>query len=109
MEKQLYAEDPRFARSVRKKVPRLDEARRAKLGVVVLLVGFAALIAFFVTSSLLAGVTAFAAMVAGIVLIASSLRDLNVGRGATPEGKNALLGARLQDWEQRFRQRYKRP
>ncbi|MBA2426635.1 MAG: DUF3040 domain-containing protein [Actinobacteria bacterium] len=108
IEKQLYAEDPGFARSVRRRAPRLDEIHRVKLGASVLLIGFVVLIAFFVTGSLLAGVAAFAGMVAGIVLIAGSLRDLSAGRRSEASGRKQRLGALLEEWERRVKQRYKR-
>jgi Protein of unknown function (DUF3040) len=108
IEKQLYEEDPSFARTVRRRVPRMDDARRAKLGVLLFVFGLVSLLAFFVWGSLPAGVFAFAAMVAGIVLVAGSLRGLSSSQGARGSRPREQLGRMLSEWEQRVRQRYKR-
>lgn len=107
IEKQLYQEDPAFARGVRKSAPRMDEIRRTKWGIVTFLVGFACLIAFFVTGWVIAGVAAFASMVAGIVLVAGALREIAAGRRSTDPGRREAVAQWLAEWEKRVRQRYK--
>lgn len=107
IEKQLYQEDPAFARGVRRSAPRMDEIRRTKWGIVTFLVGFACLIAFFVTGWVIAGVAAFASMVAGIVLVAGALREIAAGRRSTDPGRREAVAQWLAEWEKRVRQRYK--
>ena len=108
IEKNLYQEDPGFARGVRRSTPRLQESRRARVGLLVFIAGFALLIGFFVWPSLLFGVAAFGAMVAGIVLMAGSARGLLAS--ARPGGGevNERLKTTLSRWEQRIRKRYKK-
>ncbi len=108
IEKQLYEEDPAFARTVRRRSPRMDDVRRGKLGVLTFILGFVALIGFFIWGSLPAGVVAFAAMVTGIVLVTGSLRGLASSRGARGVPPREQLGRMLSEWERRVRDRYKR-
>lgn len=104
IEKHLYEEDPAFAGKVKRRVPRLSDADRAKMGALTFVLGFGILIAFFFLRSVFVGVLAFGAMVAGIVMVAGSLRRVAAeGRGQ----KDRLLRA-FRDYEQRIRQRYKR-
>jgi Flp pilus assembly protein TadB len=108
IEKNLYQEDPNFAREVRKRAPRMDEVRRVKLGTFIFVCGFALLIAFFVSTSVLVGVAAFGAMVGGIVLVAGSLKSLASGRREGSRSGRDWLEAFLQQWEKKLRKRYKR-
>ena len=102
IERDLYREDPSFARGVRRPGPRLPKATRARLGVLLFVAGLGALFAFFANQWLVLGVVAFGAMVAGVVLLAGSLRTI------AAEGEpRARLSALFRGWEQRFRQRYK--
>jgi hypothetical protein len=108
IEKNLYQEDPGFAREVRRTTPRMQDSRRARLGLMTFCAGFAILIAFFVWPSVLVGVAAFGTMVGGIVLIAGSARGLlNLSR---PQGRDVQerLKTALSEWEQRVRRRYKK-
>ena len=107
IERNLYQEDPGFARGVRRASPRLQESRRARLGLVLFIAGFAILFAFFVSQMLLVGVAAFVAMVAGIVLIAGSARSL---LGSTRAGRdvNARVKSTLTEWEKIIRRRYRK-
>jgi hypothetical protein len=109
IERNLYQEDPKFAHQVRRRVPRMTEARRAKLGVLLFLAGFALLIGFFVSGGNVAlGVIAFGAMVGGIVLLAGSVRDITNGRGFGMSGRRDRLTSTIQQWEERFKRRYRR-
>lgn len=106
IEKELYEEDPNFARGV-KRVPVSGEVRRFKIAVLTIVAGFLLLVAFFVSQAVVVGVLAFAAMVAGIVLAAGSARGLLSGR--SPFGlRRERLARALGQWEQRIRERYKR-
>lgn len=108
IEKNLYQEDPGFARDVRRRAPLMDEVRRVKLGIFVFACGFALLIGFFVSTSVFVGVGAFVAMVAGIVLVAGALKSLAAGRRRATRPGRDRLDALLQRWEQKLRRRYKR-
>jgi hypothetical protein len=110
IERDLYREDPAFARDV-KRPPRFAEGTRARLGIALFACGFLTLIAFFVVTSatssqalsLLLGVVAFAAMVAGIVMMVGSLRALVTSK---EQPRDRLVQA-LKRWESRVRDRYK--
>jgi hypothetical protein len=108
IEKNLYQEDPSFARDVRRRSPRMDEVRRARLGVFIFLCGFALLIGFFVSRSVLVGVVAFGAMVGGIVLVAGAIKGLASGRGMPSGIRRDRLTTMIHAWEQRLRRRYRR-
>ena len=109
IERNLYQEDPKFAQQVRRRTPRLTEGSRAKIGVLLFVVGFGLLIGFFVSGGeVLLGVLAFGAMVGGIVLIAGSVRDITSGRGAGVGGHRDRLSNAIHDWEQRMKKRYRR-
>ena len=96
-------EDPRFASK------RADPARRLKLGIAIFVVGFGTLIAFFISRSLVVGVLAFGAMVAGIVLVAGALHPMFLGRDRS-DSPGGRLQSRMKKWEQYLRSRYrKRP
>ena len=74
-----------------------------KLGILLFLTGIVLLVWFFASGLLIAGVAAFAAMVGGIVLGASSMRA-EIGRGSRPGERIArAVGA----WEQTLRDRYR--
>jgi hypothetical protein len=107
IERNLSKEDPSFARDVRRHAPRMGEIRRAKLGVTTFAVGFAALLGFFIWRLLALGVIAFGAMVAGIVLVAGSVRGLVPARHGP--GPRQRIARSFGQWEQRLRDRYKRP
>lgn len=74
MEKALYAEDPKFATSL-KSTPGARAARgRAALGVLVLLGGIGLLLGGVATTVALLGVAGFVVMLAGGVVIYSAFR-----------------------------------
>ncbi|HVF52817.1 MAG TPA: DUF3040 domain-containing protein [Actinomycetota bacterium] len=95
IEKNLYAEDPLFAKDVERGAPLQNEVRRAKLGLLSFVAGVAALISFFVTRMVLLGVVAFGAMVLGIVLLLGSLR-----------GVAAALKPAVSRWTDDLKKRY---
>jgi hypothetical protein len=109
IERDLYREDPGFARDVHKR-PRLQGATRARLGVLVFLAGLLALVAFFVVTlktesglSLLLGVAGFGAMVAGIVMFVGSIRS----QAASQSRPRERLAGAVRRWEERIRERYR--
>ncbi len=104
IEKNLYQEDPRFARDVGRREPRFSVGNRVRLGKIMFILGFAFLIGFFVSRWLFVGVLSFGCMVGGIVLVAGSIRGVTVaGRG----GRDRLAQL-VERWEERIRRRYKR-
>ena len=117
IERNLHSEDPKFARRYRQTAPYSRESRLVRVGAIVFVIGFAILFAFFFSRSLLVGVVAFAAMVTGVVVVASSIRILAGGRRPNNEdaffrrdedGLPQRLGKLVQQWEQRLRERYRR-
>lgn len=106
IEKNLYQEDPGFARQVKKRGPEKDGGR-VKLGAAIFAAGFLGLFLFFASGVVAIGVLAFAGMVLGIVLIAGSMRSLFSSSSASREPGDRISRA-LTDWEKRVRQRYKK-
>ena len=101
IERDLYREDPSFARNVRRRPPELPRATRTRLGALLFVAGLVSLFGFFFAEQwLILGVFAFGAMVAGVVLIAGSLR------AERDEATRRPLAGLWQRWEERFRQRY---
>ena len=105
MEKNLYEEDPSLAGRAPDKAPGSDQ-RGVKIGAAILVAGVVALIFFFGSQSIFVGVIAFAAMVAGLVILGSSLRSIF----SSPEsGEPGRASRAFGDLEERLRQRYKKP
>jgi hypothetical protein len=74
MERALYAEDPKFATSMRNPRTMAGDRRRVALGVVAFLIGIGMLLAGVATQIVLIGVAGFLAMLAGIWLAVVGLR-----------------------------------
>ena len=108
IEKTLYQEDPKFARGVRREAPRMADRRRVQAGALLFIIGFATLIAFFVTGSVVVGVLAFGAMVGGIVVIAGSIKGSVAPRRPPGPGIGERVSSNVRAWEERLRQRYRR-
>ena len=108
IEKNLYEEDPRFARATRRVTPRFDRSKRARLGGLLFVAGLGTLLIFFVTQLVVVGVLAFGGMVAGIVLVLGSSSALvNSGREGGRDATARFRGS-LKNFEQRIRNRNKR-
>jgi hypothetical protein len=109
IEKNLYADDPAFARGVKRKAPRFAEFRRLRLGILTLVAGVGLLLWFLLSPNLIiVGVLAFGAMVAGIVFAMRSLWGLAItGRRRRP-GPRERVNSAVRQWEEKFRNRYKR-
>ena len=108
IEKNLYDEDPRFARATRRAGPRYDGSKRARLGALLFVVGLGTLLLFFVTQAILVGVLAFGGMVAGIVLVLGSSSALvNSGREGGRDASAKIKGS-FKNFEQRIRNRNKK-
>jgi hypothetical protein len=74
MERALYAEDPKFATSMRNPRTLQGGKRRIALGVVAFMAGIGLLVAGVATQTVLIGVGGFLAMLGGIWLVVSALR-----------------------------------
>jgi len=104
IEKGLLTEDPDLA-SLEPEDPS-SAGRRIKVGALVFILGIGFLVAFFATSWLLFGLASFGAMVGGIVVIATAVRDLATKgfRDLGRRGWSDLFG----DWEGKLRDRYRK-
>jgi hypothetical protein len=108
IEKNLYAEDPAFARGVRRKAPHFASFHRLRFGILSLVIGIGLLVSFLLSQNLIVGVLAFAAMVIGIVLAMRSFSTLAIkGRSRGPRFRDRTTSA-VRQWEEKFRNRYKR-
>lgn len=107
IEKNLYQEDPAFARTSKDRKAQRDERKRARLGVLSFVAGFIGLFVFFYSTLVIVGVMAFAAMVLGIVLIAGAARSLGSPSDLV-RGPADRLGRAFSEWEERLRGRYKK-
>ncbi|HEX2241181.1 MAG TPA: DUF3040 domain-containing protein [Actinomycetota bacterium] len=107
IEKNLYAEDPAFARGVRKSAPQAKEFKHLRLGTALFAVGLVLLVTFFVSRLLLFGVSAFGAMVAGIFLMGTAFYSLAAARAKQVKVRTRFARA-FEDWDRRFRERYRR-
>jgi hypothetical protein len=74
MERALYAEDPKFATSMRSARGGAGDRKRIVVGVIAVLVGLGLLIAGVASKLVVVGVLGFLAMLGGIWLVISSVR-----------------------------------
>jgi hypothetical protein len=74
MERALYAEDPKFATSMRNPRTVAGDKRRVALGVVAFLIGIGLLLAGVATQLVVVGVVGFLAMLGGIWLAVLAFR-----------------------------------
>jgi hypothetical protein len=112
MERALYAEDPKFASSLRSAGPRPGNRRKAAIGVLTLLVGMALLIAGPVTSVVVLGVVGFVVMLVGTMVVISAMRaepaesaPAAPGASAPKADKAPKSGGFMDRVEERFRKR----
>ena len=85
MEKALYAEDPKFATSLRSSRGSRASRGRAALGVLAMLAGLGLLLAGVATTVIALGVLGFVAMLIGCVIVYSAFQS----RGAVVEDAEA--------------------
>jgi hypothetical protein len=107
MERALYAEDPKFASSLRSAGPRPGSRRKAAVGVLTALVGFGLLITGAATSIVVVGVVGFLAMLVGTFLVVTTMRARPEAETAAKPGKAAKAPKTgfMDRVEERFRQR----
>ena len=89
MERALYAEDPKFATSMRNSRGGAGDRRRIVIGVVGLLVGLGLLVAGVAAKLVIVGVLGFLAMLGGIWLVISALRPAPEQSAASAAGGSA--------------------
>lgn len=108
IERNLYVEDPSFAREVKRSAPRMKDRRRVKLGILIFVLGFAALFAFFITGALVVGLAAFSAMVGGIMMAAGSFRASIAPRRPPGPNLKQRVNDGLASFEEKMRDRRRR-
>jgi len=86
----------------------MADRRRVKLGIFIFLLGFAGLIAFFITSLLIVGLAAFAAMVGGIVMVTGSLKASIAPRRPPGPNLKQRMNDGLASFEEKLRDRRRR-
>ena len=89
MEKALYAEDPKFATSLRSSRGSKASRGRAALGVLAILAGLGLLLAGVATTVIALGVVGFVAMLIGCVIVYSAFQS----RGVVVDDSEAAPGA----------------
>ena len=85
-----------------------QHARTFRLGAFLFVVGFALLIAFFVTQLVIVGVLAFGTMVFGIVSMAGAGSGYFAARAASGSSARDKLARSFKGWEESIRQRYRK-
>ena len=86
MERALYAEDPKFASSLRSAGPRPGSRRKAAIGVLAVLTGAALLVTGAATSLVVVGVLGFLVMLVGTTLVISAMRAAPAEAAAAAHG-----------------------
>jgi hypothetical protein len=133
IERQLYADDPKFAAAVRSHDVKSHLSRRIKRFAALLVLGIVALVAGAVIHNVFVGVAGFLVMLAAGLVIARSLQRLGRGetlprsaeprrrradragkrvKGEGPQGPRSLKGERMtfrERAEERFRRRFEDP
>ena len=108
MEKALYAEDPKFATSLRS-TPGARAARgRAALGVLGVLAGLGLLLAGVATTLIIIGVVGFIVMLAGAVLIYSAFQVRTVEDAAAPTTESPSRPRKSTGFMDRMEDRWRR-
>ena len=117
MERALYAEDPKFATSMRNPRGAAGDKRRAAVGVVGFLLGMGLLLTGVASHLVIVGVLGFLAMLGGIWLAVVTLRPGQPGTAAPaaaagPQRSTRSKGARTrhngESLSQRMEQRWRR-
>lgn len=111
IEKNLYSEDPTFARGIRQ--PWWHKVRQVKFGGLLFVVGLALLLGFFMTQNVILGVLSFAAMVGGIVAMSTATGDIardqiRMHKDAMTDRVAGNVRSRVISWQDKFRSRYKK-
>ena len=108
MEKALYAEDPKFATSLRS-APGARAARgRAALGVLAVLAGLGLLLAGVATTIIAVGVLGFVVMLVGAVVVYSSFQVRPAEDASAPTSPSAPRSAKSPGFMDRMEDRWRR-
>lgn len=90
IERQLYDEDPKFAKGVAQKTLDTHTTKNTRLGLALFLAGFLTLFAFFFKTNLFLGVAAFLLMVAGATLAFQNIKKSTVDKVRESGERNPL-------------------
>ncbi len=109
MEKALYAEDPKFASSLRRSGLTIapGERRHVILGLLSLVAGLALVFGSVVSKMVIVGIPGFLLVLTGFVFIARGLQEPVAAATPTPtkvrnRSKNSKMMSRLEErWQQR--------
>jgi len=109
MEKALYAEDPKFASSLRRSGLTIapGERRHVIIGLLSLVAGLALVFGSVVSKMVIVGIPGFLLVLTGFVFIARGLQEPVAAATPTPtkvrnRSKNSKLMSRLEErWQQR--------
>ena len=109
MEKALYAEDPKFASSLRRSGLTIapGERRHVILGLMALMAGLGLVFGSVVSKTVIVGIPGFLLVLTGFVFIARGLQEPVAAATPTPSkvrnrSKNSKLMSRLEErWQQR--------
>ena len=105
MERALYAEDPRFAATIRDTAHRAGTRRSAGVGILVASMGVATIIAGLLSKTPWLGVLGFAAVLFGTYYAIRGVAAAAPAEGAPTAAKKAKSGGFLKNAEERFNQR----
>jgi DUF3040 family protein len=97
IERQLYEQDPKFARNVASKARKGHTARNLRRGIGLFILGVVALFAWFGTTQILLGVAAFLLMLSGATLAYNGLKRSGEERAARGGPSGDSMGKRLRD------------
>ncbi len=108
MEKALYAEDPKFATSLRSASGTRAARGRAALGVLAVLAGLGLLLAGVATMLIIVGVLGFVLMLTGSVLVYSAFRVRPVEDVAAPPTEAPSRSRKSSGFMDRMEDRWRR-
>ena len=97
IERQLYEQDPKFARNVASKARKGHSARNLRRGVGLFVLGVVALFVFFARPLTLVGVAAFLLMLSGATLAYNGFKRNGEERAARRGPGGGSMGKRLRD------------
>jgi hypothetical protein len=96
IERQLYEQDPKFARNVASKARKGHSTRNLRRGILLFILGFIALFGFFANPMTWLGVASFLLMLGGATLAYSGAKQSGEERAQRRAGGDAI-GKRLRD------------
>jgi hypothetical protein len=108
MERALYAEDPKFASSLRSAGPRPGSRRKAAIGVLAALLGVALLVTGAATSIIAIGVLGFVVMLAGTFIVITTMRAPAESAAAPTTAPRPAPAARKQGFMDRVEDRFRK-